>query len=123
MKAHSSVSISAADRSGRTRSPLLILRTAVVFAALFAVLLTTGAPVVTAQDSQNAADVMDRAVSDFFAARIPESVAGFDRVARMVPREAPELWQRGIALYYSYRYGECRAQFDTQRTVNPADVA
>ncbi len=123
MKAHSSVSISAADRRGRVGS--LLLRTAGIAAlstTLFAGLLTMGALAVTAQDSQSPAAVMDRAVDDFFAARIPESVAGFDRVAKMVPREAPELWQRGIALYYANRYADCRAQFESHRTVNPADV-
>ena len=66
--------------------------------------------------------VMDRAVSDFFAGRITESVAGFDRLAALIPNEAPELWQRGIALYYAGRYRDCRAQFESHRTVNPDDV-
>ena len=120
MKAHSSVSIFAADRYGRTSSSLA--RTAVIVAALFAAFFVTDPLAVTAQGSQSPADVMDRAVSDFFAARIPESVAGFDRVAKMVPGEAPELWQRGIALYYASLYADCRAQFESHRTVNPADV-
>jgi lipoprotein NlpI len=40
----------------------------------------------------------------------------------MVPEFAPELWQRGIALYYAGRYKDCRAQFESHRTVNPNDV-
>jgi lipoprotein NlpI len=67
-------------------------------------------------------DVMNRAVADFRASRITESVAGFDAVAKMVPQSAPELWQRGIALYYAKRYKDCRAQFESHRTVNPNDV-
>jgi len=31
-------------------------------------------------------------------------------------------WQRGIALYYAGRYQDCRAQFESHRTVNPNDV-
>ena len=47
---------------------------------------------------------------------------GFDRVAALVPDAAPELWQRGIALYYVGRYDDCRKQFESHRTVNPNDV-
>src|SRR5690606_13447324 len=35
----------------------------------------------------------------------------------------PELWQRGIALYYAGRYQDCRAPFESHRTVNSSDVA
>ena len=66
--------------------------------------------------------ILDRAEEDFFAARIPESVAGFDRLVKLQPSGAPDLWQRGIALYYAGRYADCRAQFESHRTVNPADV-
>lgn len=71
---------------------------------------------------QTARDVMARAVSDFESGRINESVAGFDRVAKLVPNDAPHLWQRGIALYYAGRYQDCRAQFESHRLVNPDDV-
>ena len=66
--------------------------------------------------------VMDEAVSEFFAGRIEESVRGFDRVVQMSPQSAPHLWQRGIALYYAGRYKDCRLQFESHRTVNPNDV-
>src|SRR6185295_13934232 len=46
----------------------------------------------------------------------------FDRVAKAVPNYAPQLWQRGIALYYAGRYKDCRSQFESHRTVNPNDV-
>jgi lipoprotein NlpI len=67
-------------------------------------------------------EVMDRAVADFHAGRIAESVKGFDRVAELAPGYAPQLWQRGIALYYAGRFKDCRAQFESHRTVNPNDV-
>ena len=51
-----------------------------------------------------------------------ESATGFDSLATLVPDAAPELWQRGIALYYVGRYGDCRDQFESHRTVNPNDV-
>lgn len=66
--------------------------------------------------------VLDRAVADFLAGRVAESVEGFDRLAALAPSAAPQLWQRGIALYYVGRYDDCRAQFERHRTVNPNDV-
>ncbi len=66
--------------------------------------------------------LFDKAVADFRSGRVAESAAGFDRVAKLVPAYAPQLWQRGISLYYAGRYQDCRAQFESHRTVNPADV-
>jgi lipoprotein NlpI len=74
------------------------------------------------QQAANPRAVLDRAITDFRGGRITESVAGFDSLAKMVPEYAPELWQRGIALYYAGRYKDCRAQFESHRTVNPNDV-
>jgi lipoprotein NlpI len=74
------------------------------------------------QQAANPRAVLDRAITDFRAGRITESVAGFDTLAKLVPDYAPELWQRGIALYYAGRYKDCRAQFESHRTVNPNDV-
>ena len=117
MRAPSFVSTCAADVRRRRRFALLSLA-----APLCAALLVLGTWVDAAQDGQDASSVMDKAVSDFFATRIPDAVAGFDRVAKMVPNAAPELWQRGIALYYANRFKDCRTQFESHRTVNPADV-
>jgi lipoprotein NlpI len=66
--------------------------------------------------------VFERAVSDFLSGRVAESVAGFDTLASMDPDHAPQLWQRGIALYYAARYKDCQSQFESHRTVNPNDV-
>ena len=54
--------------------------------------------------------------------RIKEAVAGFDAVVRMDASVTPQLWQRGIALYFAGRYTDCRQQFELHRTVNPDDV-
>ena len=85
---------------------------------LLAVFLTTTA--LSAQDDPQT--IFEKAVADFHAGRITESVDGFDRVAKLVPGQAPHLWQRGIALYYAGRYADCRKQFESHRTVNPNDV-
>ena len=66
--------------------------------------------------------IFERAVTDFLGGRLAESVAGFDTLARIDPGQAPQLWQRGIALYYAGRYKDCRLQFESHRTVNPNDV-
>jgi len=58
----------------------------------------------------------------FARGQIEQSVAAFDRLAAAAPRAMPQLWQRGIALYYAGRYQDCRAQFESHRTVNPDDV-
>ena len=72
-----------------------------------------------AQDPQA---IFDRAVADFLGGRVAQSAAAFDDLARRAPDQAPQLWQRGIALYYVGRYDDCRAQFESHRTVNPDDV-
>ena len=91
--------------------------------AMPAVLLMCATLAVHAQaPAERARAILDRAIGDFESGRIVESVAEFDAVARLVPDEAPQLWQRGIALYYVGRYTDCRAQFESHRTVNPDDV-
>ena len=88
------------------------------------VLLLSAISVLTCQiaQAQQPREVFDRAVSDFQGGRIEESVAGFDRLVRLAPDALPQLWQRGIALYYVGRFKDCRAQFESHRTVNPNDV-
>jgi lipoprotein NlpI len=66
--------------------------------------------------------LLNRAVDEFEQGRFAQSAATFDEVARMIPDQAPQLWQRGIALYYAGRYADCRRQFESHRTVNPDDV-
>jgi lipoprotein NlpI len=77
---------------------------------------------VTLAQAQDPQVLMDKAVSDFERGRVVEAANEFDTVAKLVPNYAPQLWQRGIALYYAGRYKDCRAQFESHRTVNPADV-
>ena len=87
-------------------------------AAMLALAITAAARP-AAQDPQ---EVFARALADFQSGRLDASVAGFDALARLAPAFAPQLWQRGIALYYVGRYEECRRQFESHRTVNPNDV-
>ena len=88
--------------------------------ALLGVLLVFA--VTTLARAQTPEEIFDRAVADFRAGRVAESAEGFDQVARAQPASAPQLWQRGIALYYAGRYEDCRRQFESHLTVNPSDV-
>jgi lipoprotein NlpI len=90
---------------------------------LAAVFLSTLATAVAAQTSdQQPQAVFERAVADFQAGRIADATTGFDTLIKLVPNSGPQLWQRGIALYYARRYRDCREQFESHRTVNPNDV-
>jgi lipoprotein NlpI len=73
-------------------------------------------------ETQSPRALLEQAIEDFLSGRVKESVTGFDRVATLAPDAAPQLWQRGIALYYVGRYDDCRKQFESHRTVNPNDV-
>ncbi len=88
-----------------------------------AVMVTWLVVVTSAQSlSRRQFDLLERAVTSFAAGRVTESLVDFDELARSAPGYAPQLWQRGIALYYAGRYADCRAQFESHRLVNPADV-
>jgi lipoprotein NlpI len=91
-----------------------------IFVASSVVVLATA--LAAQQRAANPREILDRAIDDFLAGRITESLAGFDQVVKLAPDAAPQLWQRGIALYYAGRYRDCRAQFESHRTVNPNDV-
>ena len=72
--------------------------------------------------AQDLRAILSRAISDFDRGRLEAAADGFDRVAELASGVAPQLWQRGIALYYVGRYADCREQFESHRTVNPNDV-
>ena len=72
--------------------------------------------------AQSPQAIMERAVTDFENGRFAESASAFDTLAKIVPDQAPYLWQRGIALYYAKRYDDCRRQFESHRAVNADDV-
>jgi lipoprotein NlpI len=51
-----------------------------------------------------------------------EAVRYFDQYLNKVPAALPELWQRGIALYFIGDYQRGAEQFEVHRRVNPHDV-
>jgi lipoprotein NlpI len=86
------------------------------------VLLSTLAGAAAQTQGQSPREAYDRAVAEFERGRVVESANNFDRLVKLAPEEMPQLWQRGIALYYAGRYADCRAQFEAHRRVNPDDV-
>jgi lipoprotein NlpI len=91
-----------------------VLRTGSAF-----VVLAFACTVLSAQSPQA---LLNRAVGEFEQGRFAASASTFDELAKLISDEAPQLWQRGIALYYAGRYTDCRRQFESHRTVNPDDV-
>ncbi len=72
--------------------------------------------------AQSPQALLNRAVNQFEEGQVAESARTFDELAKLIPDEAAQLWQRGIALYYAGRFADCRRQFESHRTVNPDDV-
>lgn len=87
-------------------------------ALLVAARLTAG----VGDEPANPRALFDEAVRLFFAAEPVASARTFDRLVAAAPEAEPELWQRGLALYYAERFADGRAQFERHRTVNPDDV-
>jgi lipoprotein NlpI len=65
---------------------------------------------------------MQAGVDAFFDARIADSEKAFDEVLAAAPQAKPQLWQRGLTLYYAKRYQDGREQFETHQTANSNDV-
>ena len=51
-----------------------------------------------------------------------ESALAFDRVLKRQPAIKPQLWQRGLALYYADRFSDGVDQFESHQTFNSQDV-
>ena len=90
--------------------------------AVAVALLVAARLAAAAAEPANPQALFDEAVRLFFAAEPVESARTFDRLVAAVPDAEPELWQRGLALYYAERFQDGREQFERHRTVNPDDV-
>ena len=72
--------------------------------------------------AQAPGQIAARAEEDFGAGRLTEALADYDRLIALVPSVAPELWQRGIVLYYLGRYDDCASQFAAFHQRNTDDM-
>ena len=68
------------------------------------------------------ARIFETAVNLFFDGKPSASVNAFDQLIAVQPACQPDLWQRGLALYYADRFVDGQKQFELHRTVNPNDV-
>ena len=71
---------------------------------------------------ETARSAFSRGVQMFFDAKPKESVAAFDELLKLNPEAKPELWQRGLSLYYAGDFKGGREQFETHQTYNTNDV-
>ncbi len=79
-------------------------------------------PLAAQEAEKTASDWMEAGVDAFFEARIAGAVTAFDKVVELAPQAKPQLWQRGLALYYAGSYQDGREQFEVHQTVNTDDV-
>ena len=75
-----------------------------------------------APEKPNADHFFREGVRLFYDAQPSASAAAFDQVIKLAPNAAPQLWQRGLSLYYAERFADGRAQFELHQTVNGNDV-
>ena len=77
---------------------------------------------VSAQEAPDPTQLFRDGVQAFYDAKPKESVTAFDKLIAISPESKPQLWQRGLSLYYAGDYKGGREQFETHQTVNTADV-
>lgn len=82
----------------------------------------SAAPLLSMAAEKTPQERFSEAVRLFFEAKPAESARAFDQLVEAVPGAEPELWQRGLALYYAERFQDGRKQFELHKTVNPNDV-
>jgi len=85
-----------------------------------ALLLSLGTS--TFAEEKNADSLFAEGVKAFLEGNPKESVVAFDQLIGLEPDSAPQLWQRGLSLYYTGDYNAGRKQFELHQTVNANDV-
>ncbi len=86
------------------------------------VLVLMGSLAIACVHAQTPSELFREGVELFFAAMPAESAARFDALVKADPTGEPELWQRGLSLYYADLFEDGRKQFEVHRAVNPNDV-
>lgn len=84
--------------------------------------LVIALPTIAFAQAQSPRELMQQGQQLFFDAKIKESVAAFDKLIELQPAVKPQLWQRGLSLYYADKFKEGRDQFEVHQTVNSNDV-
>jgi lipoprotein NlpI len=94
-------------------------RSSAIIALLLLAVLLRGGEAAPAADADH---WYGEGVRLFFAGDPAASATAFDQLIALSPAAAPQLWQRGIALYYAGRFADGRRQFELHQQVNPNDV-
>jgi lipoprotein NlpI len=76
----------------------------------------------TANSNTDAESSFRDGVLWFFDAQPVKSADAFNKMIELTPSVAPQLWQRGLSLYYAERFAEGHKQFELHQSVNPNDV-
>ena len=79
-------------------------------------------PCLGADELRSPQELMEAGVEAFYEADIAGSLVSFDELVERYPQATPQLWQRGLALYYAERFQDGREQFETHQTFNTNDV-
>lgn len=87
-----------------------------------AILLWMATVAYAADPPESVSELVSRGMQRFRENKMAESIQDFDRAAKLEPRVAPHLWQRGISLYYAGEFQKGRQQFESHKAVNPHDV-
>lgn len=74
------------------------------------------------RDPENTRVMLRKADNQFMAFEIEEAIKTYDRLIEIAPGIEPQLWQRGLALYYAERYKDGVEQFEKHWVVNRQDV-
>ena len=87
-----------------------------------AVILWIAASACADEPLESASEYVSRGMQRFRNNKIAESIRDFDQAAKLEPRIASHLWQRGISFYYAGEFEKGRQQFESHKAVNPHDV-
>ena len=60
--------------------------------------------------------------ASFMMGNMEKAIVYFDRLIDLTPRIKPQLWQRGLALYYAKKYEQGKEQFESHQNYNSEDV-
>lgn len=63
-----------------------------------------------------------RGEMNYMSGNMEDAVSDFDEAIKLNPEVKPQLWQRGLALYYLERFEDGIEQFEVHQTINGQDV-
>ena len=71
----------------------------------------------------NASAYVHRGMANFRRNLVADSVRDFDACILLDASKSPQLWQRGLSLFYLNRFADAATQFALDVSLNPIDLA